>query len=168
MSFVRQVIDDRVVQYPNRFTKTDIDVDTIELVVEPGTITEPGTDVNKALLQRYEDAIDGSVEFISISSSDLTGDQIDLTTIHNNSLIKIKVTEDLVATTAFTISRNGATAKPLKAPNGDAITELLLEQTYFDLVEESTNFFLAPKGGAGNIIDYEFGFIPNTGVGGII
>lgn len=41
---------DRIVQYPNRYKLTPVSGDIYDLTPEPGIVTEPGTDLNKANL----------------------------------------------------------------------------------------------------------------------
>lgn len=50
-------VTDRDVQYPNRFTKLDVDEDTVDLVPTPGTGT-PGTILDAALFAQIETYID--------------------------------------------------------------------------------------------------------------
>jgi hypothetical protein len=50
-------VTDRDVQYPNRFTKLDVDDDTVDLVPAPGTGT-PGTILDAALFTQIETYID--------------------------------------------------------------------------------------------------------------
>jgi archaellum component FlaG (FlaF/FlaG flagellin family) len=40
------VFIDRSVQYPDRYTITEIDANTVELVAEPGTVVQLGTPIN--------------------------------------------------------------------------------------------------------------------------
>lgn len=57
MSFTPQTITDKNVQYPHRYQLTEVSAGVYDLTAVPGTITEAGTAVNKALLQRYEDTL---------------------------------------------------------------------------------------------------------------
>ena len=43
-------MNDRVVQFPNRYKLTPVSGDIYDLTPEPGIVTEPGTDLNKATL----------------------------------------------------------------------------------------------------------------------
>ena len=47
---------DRVVQYPNRYKLTQVSGDVYDLTPEPGIVTEPGTDLNKANLLKDDTA----------------------------------------------------------------------------------------------------------------
>lgn len=47
---------DRVVQFPNRYRLTHVSGDIYDLTPEPGIVTEPGTDINKATLLKDETA----------------------------------------------------------------------------------------------------------------
>lgn len=57
MPYVPFTWKDRTVQYPRRYTKTDIDSDTVELVPEPGTITEAGTALTSLRMNAIEQGI---------------------------------------------------------------------------------------------------------------
>ncbi len=59
MAFVKRDVKDRVVQYPRRYRLVPVtgQEDTYDLSPVTGTVTEPGTPVNKAYLQPIEDAI---------------------------------------------------------------------------------------------------------------
>lgn len=50
---------DRVVEHPNRYVLLSVDgqADTYDLIPKPGTITEPGTPINKATLLKDETAL---------------------------------------------------------------------------------------------------------------
>ena len=57
MAFVKRDIKDQSVQFPNRFAIIAVSGNTYDITPVPGTVTEPGTPVNKDLLQRYEDLL---------------------------------------------------------------------------------------------------------------
>lgn len=47
---------DRIVQYPNRYKLTPVSGDIYDITPEPGIVTEPGTDLNKANLLKDDTA----------------------------------------------------------------------------------------------------------------
>jgi hypothetical protein len=57
MAFVKRDVKDRVVQYPRRYQLVEVQPSIFDLIPVPGTITEPGTPINKAYLQPIEDGI---------------------------------------------------------------------------------------------------------------
>lgn len=59
MAFVPRVVRDRIVSFPGRYQLSLVPGETTvyDLTPVPGTITEPGTDINKAYLQPIEDGI---------------------------------------------------------------------------------------------------------------
>ncbi len=59
MSFIKKIIENRLVQFPHRYKLTKVDgiQDTYDLEPITGNITSVGTPVDKALLQRYEDVL---------------------------------------------------------------------------------------------------------------
>ncbi len=61
MAFTKRNVKDRVVQYPRRYRLVPVtgQEDTYDLSPVTGTVTEPGTPINKAYLQPIEDAISG-------------------------------------------------------------------------------------------------------------
>lgn len=61
MAYTKQTWVDRVVQYARRYTKTDIDSNTVELVPEPGTVTAEGTAITASRMNNAENEI----EFLS-------------------------------------------------------------------------------------------------------
>jgi hypothetical protein len=91
MAYTKNTWYDRNVQYPSRYTKTDIDSDTVELTPEPGTVTNAGTSITAAKMNNLETGVDdahtsienmwerigtanlssaaGQVDFTSISSA---------------------------------------------------------------------------------------------------
>lgn len=54
MSYSTTNWQDRVVQFPNRYTKTNETVDSVTLSLDPGTITQAGTPVNAVQLNKLE------------------------------------------------------------------------------------------------------------------
>lgn len=58
MAFVKRNVKDRVVQYPRRYQMVEVQPGIFDLIPMPGTITEPGTPINKAFLQPIEEAIE--------------------------------------------------------------------------------------------------------------
>ncbi len=58
MAYNRRDIKDRVAQGDRKYDLVQLPDGRIELTPHPDSITEPGTDINKALLQPMEDAID--------------------------------------------------------------------------------------------------------------
>ena len=58
---------DRVVQYPNRYKLTPVSGDVYDLTPEPGIVTEPGTDLNKAnlLSDATSTAIQAAIEMLT-------------------------------------------------------------------------------------------------------
>jgi hypothetical protein len=65
MAYTKNTWYDRNVEYPNRYTKTDIDGDTIELAPEPGTVTNAGTNITAARMNNIETGIDDAHSDIS-------------------------------------------------------------------------------------------------------
>ena len=67
MPFVPIDIKDQAVQFPNRFK-----IDGVSRTIEPdfGTVTEPGTPVNRALLQRYENYLVRATEAEALAGAD--------------------------------------------------------------------------------------------------
>jgi hypothetical protein len=57
MPYVAPTITDQSVQYPNRFTLTEISAGVYDIAPAFGTVTEAGTAVNKALLQPMADEV---------------------------------------------------------------------------------------------------------------
>ena len=55
--YVPRTITDKAIQYPGRYTLTLVSGITYDLAAVPGTITDPGTAINKAYLQPIEDAL---------------------------------------------------------------------------------------------------------------
>lgn len=55
MAHTKRTVTDRVVQYPNRYTLTNVSGTTYDIVAAPGTVTAAGTAVNTSLLQPIED-----------------------------------------------------------------------------------------------------------------
>ena len=48
---------DRIVQFPSRYTKTNETVSSVTLTADPGTVTQPGTAVSAANLMNMETGI---------------------------------------------------------------------------------------------------------------
>jgi len=59
--------------------------------------------------------------------------------------IKLKIDQNVTGG-AITIKKNGEVAKSLLLPNGDPVIELLIETTFYLVVEETEAFILAPTG----------------------
>jgi hypothetical protein len=57
MSYTTTTWSDRIVQFPNRYTKTDETVNQVTLSLSPGTITQNGTPVNAGNLNKIEEGI---------------------------------------------------------------------------------------------------------------
>ncbi len=57
MAFVKRDVKDRLVQYPRRYQLVEVQSGIFDLIPVTGTITEPGTAINKVYLQPIEDAI---------------------------------------------------------------------------------------------------------------
>lgn len=74
---------------------------------------------------------------------------ISFNTNSNLKKVTLKISADVTGGPIL-VSRNGQTAKPLKLPNDEAVTELLAETMFYDVVEESEAFIYAPKNGATN------------------
>jgi len=58
MAFQKRTVTDKNIQYPGRYLLTLVSGTTYDLQAVPGTITDPGTDINKAYLQPIEDGLD--------------------------------------------------------------------------------------------------------------
>lgn len=63
MSFIKLDIKDRIVQFPNRYDLVPVEgyENRYDIMPANGTVIEPGTPINKALLQRYEDGLDALI-----------------------------------------------------------------------------------------------------------
>ena len=57
MSYSTTIWQDRIVQYPNRYTKTQETSSQVTLALNPGTVTQNGTPVNAANLNNIEQGI---------------------------------------------------------------------------------------------------------------
>lgn len=57
MAYTKTTWLDRVVQYANRYTKSNESATEVTLVQSPGVITQAGTLVNAALMNKMEDGI---------------------------------------------------------------------------------------------------------------
>lgn len=57
MGHTPRTVKDRVVQYPGRYNLVPVSGTTYDLVPVPGTVTESGTQINKAYLQPIEDEL---------------------------------------------------------------------------------------------------------------
>ncbi|MGI6751072.1 MAG: hypothetical protein ACOX4U_00405 [Anaerovoracaceae bacterium] len=56
-------VKDRVVEHPHRYKLTNISGDTYDLSREPGTVTEEGTVVNRALLMAMQGFVGATTVF---------------------------------------------------------------------------------------------------------
>jgi hypothetical protein len=68
MPFSKKTWEDRIVQYPNRFNQTLIIGSTYDLIPEPGTITQAGTPISAAELNRIESGIEEATEIAETHS----------------------------------------------------------------------------------------------------
>lgn len=57
MAYTKTTWLDRVVQFPYRYTKSGESASEVTLIRSPGTVTESGTPVNAANLNKMEDEI---------------------------------------------------------------------------------------------------------------
>ncbi|GEM_PF-3281537 len=134
MSFIKKIIENRLVQFPHRYklTKVDGTQDTYDLEPITGNVTSVGTPVDKALLQRYEDTLTEHETAIG-NKLDKTGDSkgntvtfieavtdADIVTGENHATLfsKIKKRFSTIATTLTNIN----TALNGKAPNNHGST----------------------------------------------
>ena len=58
MLYTKTKWEDRVVQYPNRYDKSEETATQVTLVANPGTVTQQGTPLNAANLNKIENAIE--------------------------------------------------------------------------------------------------------------
>jgi hypothetical protein len=58
MQYLKTKWTDRVVQYPNRYDKSGETSAQVTLVANPGTVTQAGTPLNAANLNKIENAIE--------------------------------------------------------------------------------------------------------------
>lgn len=75
MSFQKQTITDAYYQYPSRFTlknvQTNTELGVFDLSRVRGAVQAEGTEINAALLQRYEDALSDSISTYHGTTTDL-------------------------------------------------------------------------------------------------
>ncbi|WP_346867133.1 hypothetical protein [Clostridium sp. UBA1353] len=71
MAYTKTVWKDRVVQNPRTYTKTDNADGSITLTPKPGVITEEGTPISAANMNRLEEG----VESAAIIEDSITGSQ---------------------------------------------------------------------------------------------
>lgn len=57
MGLFPRTVTDKAVQYPSRYQLTLVSGTTYDLISVPGTVTDPGTAVNKGYLQPIEQAL---------------------------------------------------------------------------------------------------------------
>lgn len=57
IGYVVTTWQDRIVQYPSRYTKTNETVSSVTLTADPGTVTQAGTQVTAANLNNMETGI---------------------------------------------------------------------------------------------------------------
>lgn len=57
MSYNMTTWQDRVVEFPNRYTKTGETASQVTLALNPGTVTQAGTAVNASNLNKIEQGI---------------------------------------------------------------------------------------------------------------
>ena len=90
MAYVSREIKDRVAIGDNCFYMEELEDGRIMLTPAPDSITETGTDINKALLQPIEDRVVWLMNrvFDDMSFGDLTG--IAVTGVWNKSLSRIE------------------------------------------------------------------------------
>lgn len=62
MAYVKQTWVDRLVQFAHRYTKTDVDSSTVDLIAAPGTVTKAGTPVDAEHLNHMEEGIYDAAE----------------------------------------------------------------------------------------------------------
>jgi hypothetical protein len=58
MLYIKTKWNDRVVQFPNRYDKSGETSTQVTLVANPGTVTQTGTPLNAANLNKIENAIE--------------------------------------------------------------------------------------------------------------
>lgn len=61
MPYAKTVWKDRAVQFPNRFIKSEETGDQVTLIQSPGTITQVGTPINAAVLNKLEQGVADSL-----------------------------------------------------------------------------------------------------------
>ena len=57
MSYVTTTWQDRIVEFPNRYTKTNETTNEVTLALNPGSVTQAGTAVNAGNLNNMEQGI---------------------------------------------------------------------------------------------------------------
>lgn len=93
-------------------------------------------------LEKIDTAISEMSNPVETTINDKT---ISFNTNSNLKKVTLKILSDVTGGPIL-VSRNGQTAKPLKLPNDEAVTELLAETMFYDVIENMTAFYLAPKG----------------------
>lgn len=93
-------------------------------------------------LEKIDTAISEMSNPVETTINDKT---ISFNTTSNLKKVTLKISADVTGGPIL-ISRNGQTAKPLKFPNDEAVTELSAEIMFYDVVEDTAVFCLAPRG----------------------
>lgn len=97
MAYIARTIKDRIAEGDDCFYIEYLDDGRVKLIPAPNSITEPGTDINKALLQLIEDRVallmntvfsDISANPFSITFDTLT--EVDVTGVWNAELRRIE------------------------------------------------------------------------------
>jgi hypothetical protein len=164
MAYAKQTWIDRVVQYARRYTKTDIDTDTVELVPEPGTITQAGTAITASRMNNIENEI----EFLSNrhNTTTNTGNAYILAITNTNYNYQVGHTLTFIAnatnTAGATLNVNNLGAKTIKKEiEGSLIDlfygdiainrmyEVFYDGTYFILKKPSRRDEINSSSGAG-------------------
>lgn len=81
----------------------------------------------------------------------VNGSELSITAHETLKKIPIKITSSVTGT--ITIKKNGAAAKPLKLPSGEAVTGLTNEVMFYEIFEETEAFIYAPKSGGVQFAD---------------
>lgn len=151
MGYSKTTWTDRNVQYPNRYTKTDIDTDTVEFTAEPGTVTEAGTKVTAARMNNIETAVESSHKGTHIYGAPSGGTDayaISFSTAFTayNAGMAINFKADVSNTGASTINIDSLGAKTIKKIAASGLVDLatgdIIAGGIYPLFYDGTYFIL--------------------------